>query len=384
MEISPYDLEDKYMISQVEIKTQELMMNYPPRFFDDRKKLVYEVAVTGAGELLNNRWGNQAGQKERVCQASNDQKITSTRWKAMQLPIMFPPKNSVTEYLMREDVFQYDHEFGKEPGHIEWYLNFADADLFLAYGGSLLAQDELQVAEHPVLGSLREMLLDISEKEPKYAPCTRDDDGNSTPFIIRGVERRLSLSIEANVEEGRPHGLYGNMFSSATEDAIRRACRPIIPPSITNLIAIEAPSGGKNEYTLAQIADIFITAYTAFMAAKHAESYFIYRDTKWDLDPRPTIFPALPVVTIHTGNWGTGAYGGNKIIMALLQLAAARAANIDRMVYHTFSNEYSNAYRAALDLLTKKLIPGDKRIKTQAFLKQIQAIGFRWGVSDGN
>jgi len=70
--------------------------------------------------------------------------------------------------------------------------------------------------------------------------------------------------------------------------------------------------------------------------------------------------------------------------MAVLQLAAARAADIDRLVYHTFSNEYSNAYREALDLLNQKLIPGGKRIKTQEFLKQIQELGFRWGVSDGN
>jgi hypothetical protein len=346
------------------------MMNYPPRFFDDRKKLVYNIAVMEG--LLNNGGRNQADQKEKVYQVYDDPEITCSRWKAMQLPTTFPSRKSVTECLMREDVFQYDNEFGKEPGHIEWYLNFADGDLFLGYGGSLMAQDELQVAEHPALASLREMLLDMSEKEPEcdFAPSTRDDDGNPTPFIIKGVERRLSIAINANAEEGRPQGLYGNKFATASEDTIRKACRPIIPPTITNLIAMEAPSRGKNEYTLAQITDIFTTAYTAFMAIKH-------------LDPIPTI-SSYPVVTIHTGNWGTGAYGGNKIIMAILQIAAARAADIDRLVYHTFSNEYSSAYREALDLLTQKLIPGGKRIKTQVFLKQIQELGFRWGVSDGN
>lgn len=32
---------------------------------------------------------------------------------------------------------------------MEWYVNFADRNLFGYYGGTLLAQDELQVLEHP-------------------------------------------------------------------------------------------------------------------------------------------------------------------------------------------------------------------------------------------
>jgi hypothetical protein len=91
-----------------------------------------------------------------------------------------------------------------------------------------------------------------------------------------------------------------------------------------------------------------------------------------------------PVVTINTGNWGTGAYGGNKTIMALLQLVAARAAHIDRLVYHTFSSEFSEAYGEALDLLENRLITSGKRIKMPLLLKLIQDIGFKWGVSDGN
>ena len=379
LEVDGGILGPKYLICGDKIKSRELMMNYPPRFFDDRKKLVYDIAITG--ELFNNGLSNHSGRKERNDNVYDAPEITFSRWQAMQLPIMFPPEDSISEYLMREDAFQYDNEFGKELGHFEWYLNFADADLFIGYGGSLMAQDELQVAEHPALASLREMLLDKSEKEPEYAPYTRDDDGNPTPFTIMGVERRLALLTDSNAEEGRPQGLYGNMFSSASKDAIRRACRPIIPPTITNIIAMEAPSRGKNEYTLAQITDIFATAYTAFMGAKYVDSYIALYFSGL---PRPEPSIGDPIVTIHTGNWGTGAYGGNKVIMALLQLAAARAAGIDRMVYHTFSKEYSRAYREALDLLTKKLIPGDKRIKTQAFFKQIESCRFIWGVYDGN
>jgi hypothetical protein len=72
-------------------------------------------------------------------------------------------------------------------------------------------------------------------------------------------------------------------------------------------------------------------------------------------------------VIIHTGNWGTGlrhspvplslslvnthslcragAYGGNKVLMALLQVLAARLAGVDKLVYHTFERQFSDAYR---------------------------------------
>lgn len=380
MELDGSHMERDYLIFEKVIKTSKLIRDFPPRFYDDRKKLLYDIAISAPS--LKNWPTMKSGKRDIVYKMFDDPEIKITRWRAMQLPIMFPPKNSITEYVMREDVFHYDNEFGQTPGHIEWYLNFADTDLFMGYGGSLMAQDELQVAEHPALASIREMLLDKTEKDPDYEPCTRDINGNPTPYLIRGVERRLSISIDANAKEGRPDGIYGNKFASASEDAISKACKPIIPPTITNLIAMEAPSRGKNEYTLTQITDIFTTAYTAFMAAKHVESHFLFADTMRNLDTSSQIPES--VVTIHTGNWGTGAYGGNKVLMALLQLAAARAAYIDRLVYHTFSNEYSTAYNEALNLLSHKLIPGDTRMTTLSFLKQVQKLRFRWGVSDGN
>ena len=43
-----------------------------------------------------------------------------------------------------------------------WYPNFAHSCLFVAYSGALLAQDELQVMEHPILGSLRSVRRHVS------------------------------------------------------------------------------------------------------------------------------------------------------------------------------------------------------------------------------
>ena len=212
MEIDGGRIEGEYSIFRDVIKTQKLMMTYPPRFFDDRKKLIYDIAVMG--ELLNDGAGNQPDRKERAYKVYDDPEITFSRWKAMQLPIMFPPKNSATEYLMREDIFQYENEFEKEAGHFEWHLNFADADLFMGYGGALMAQDELQVAEHPVLASLREMLLDKSEKEPEFAPCTRDDNGNPTPFTIMGAFWPSAASMCAFSPDEARCSIHGSNFDS--------------------------------------------------------------------------------------------------------------------------------------------------------------------------
>lgn len=41
-------------------------------------------------------------------------------------------------------------------------------------------------------------------------------------------------------------------------------------------------------------------------------------------------------VVVHTGNWGTGAFGGNKVLMACIQMYAARVAGLDELVFHTF------------------------------------------------
>ncbi len=54
-------------------------------------------------------------------------------------------------------MYDYARAAGVE-GAVEWHVNFADPRLFTAYGLGLFAQDEMQVAEHPALGALREAL----------------------------------------------------------------------------------------------------------------------------------------------------------------------------------------------------------------------------------
>ncbi len=90
------------------------------------------------------------------------------------------------------------------PGQVEWYVNFADSRLFGFYEGHLFAQDEMQVMEHPCLGSIRDALAyqiileafsnifllllctSISEKDPLAGPYTRGKGHFSTPILIKG------------------------------------------------------------------------------------------------------------------------------------------------------------------------------------------------------
>lgn len=65
---------------------------------------------------------------------------------------------------------------------IKWFhVNFADAVLFGFYGGSLLAQDELQVLELPLLACVREHLV---------GDATTADEART---VDRQAHRKMSL-----------------------------------------------------------------------------------------------------------------------------------------------------------------------------------------------
>jgi hypothetical protein len=87
--------------------------------------------------------------------------------------------------------------------------------LFVAYGGGLFAQDEMQVAEMPSLGHLKEALDHTCTNGDPLMPFTRIQDV-PTPILIRNIERRCKVFTDVNVAQGRPRGLYGNAFAGAS------------------------------------------------------------------------------------------------------------------------------------------------------------------------
>jgi hypothetical protein len=124
------------LICRHTFETQVLIDTYPPKLSNTRKKLLYSTTcpprTTHKGELI------------------------FSRWQAPELPKIFP--HHQVELEVKESYFGY--EPSADNTYLEWSLNFAHSDVFCAYGSTVFAQDEMQVAEHPALASLREALLD--------------------------------------------------------------------------------------------------------------------------------------------------------------------------------------------------------------------------------
>ncbi|HZV01908.1 MAG TPA: hypothetical protein VFF73_34670 [Planctomycetota bacterium] len=313
-------------IARHEFDAAELVASHPPRLQHPKKKLVFGIACPPG--------------------AVHSGRVVFTRWRCMPLPPAIPEREPVLE--AREDVFGYE---APAAGAVEWHLNFADPALFFAYGTSLLAQDELQVAEHPALGSLREALV------ARRIDCSTVEGPEPSPVLVTGVERRCRIATR---------GLYGNAFARASDDAIRRATTALSPPTITNVVAMAAPSGRSGSYLRPDVDYVTKTAFTAFEAARLESG---------------VLDPAHREVAIHTGFWGCGAFGGNRVLMALLQLVAARLAGIERVVFHTFDRAGTTALDTARRHLRELVSSGRA---TRDVLEDVLELNLLWGVSDGN
>ncbi len=319
---------------------QSLIDSHPPQLKNANKKIVYQIA-SPPNSIHHGR-------------------LTFSRWQAIPLTQIDPAP--IHETAFEERIGYFEYKSFPDLDRVEWYLNFAHSDLFCAYGFAVFAQDELQVAEHPSLASLREALLSA-----KIEPLTVAN-GMPTPITIRGVERRCKIAIDVNPQQQRPFGLYGNNFARASAEAVALATQPIDPSTITNIIAMEAPAGGYGSYQYDEIEYVLTTAVTGFSAAK-IESQLVSES---------------PLTIVHTGFWGCGAYGGNRVLMALLQLLAARFARLDRLIFHTTDLEGSQALSKAHKILERDFVIASSCLEIPALLAKIEAMKFHWGVSDGN
>lgn len=95
-------------------------------------------------------------------------------------------------------------------------MNFADPKLFGYYGGPMFAQDEIQVFEHPILGSLREYLLDGTEEGMKPWTLTLRDGQpyKPTPYLIEQAPQWQKVDTTPRLPLGGMGMIYGHYFSS--------------------------------------------------------------------------------------------------------------------------------------------------------------------------
>jgi hypothetical protein len=321
-------------LERLSFEAQWLMAHHPPVLHNRNKQEVFSIACPAGG--------THAGDVEY------------TRWPAFTLPKRATPAVAAQMLAVHEGVYDYvPHELGQPS--TQWHVNFADPMLFCAYGSGLFAQDEMQVAEHPVLGALREAL------RARGLPTLTAEFGASTPVLVKGAERRCVVATNPDAARGRPNGLYGNAFSAATPDAVGLATTRINPPTRSNIIAMAAPSHGRGQYTEAQVRQVLTIAYSAFRAA--------------------VLESEQRAVVIHTGYWGCGVFGGNRVLMAMLQLFAAQLAGVQALVFHTVSTEGRAPLDDAVSRIRSEFPALD--ITVPALVKWIAGMGFRWGTSDG-
>lgn len=313
----------------------DLMKNFPPRWSGRNKLAVFKIA------------------------SSMDYPFEGTigyaRWPKRDLPATV---KGTSAFEARPDFFDYVPT--KMQPAFEWHMNFADSELFVAYESSLLAQDELQVAGHPILGSLRDAFY-----SKEIAPLTVAIDGSPTPVTITGVQRRCFIDTSPNPGEGRPYGLYGNEFEGAYEDDVIAATQAVMPPTISNILAMAAIPCNEGRYTIEEISLTLITAFSGYAAARDEARQMAGADTK---------------VIIHTGFWGCGAYGGNHTLMTMLQALAADLAGVD-LVFHAGSDYGVQVANGAYGtyLRIKATISG-----TDNLVQSIHDLNFEWNESDGN
>jgi hypothetical protein len=318
-------MSDPRCLDRESFAAPDLVHRFPPRLYHPNKQAVYRVACP-PGSVASGTVG-------------------FSRWEAAAPPDALAAGLVVTAI---QGLFEYP---GKVNGWVDWHVNFADPHLFFAYSGGLLAQDELQVAEHPALGSLLEALQSMGRR------ALTVDEGQPTPVLVTGVERRCELDTAPDAEQGRLYGLYGNRFSRAPVAQIEAATRRLDPPPISNILAIAALAGGRGRYSAEEIDVTLRTAFSGFRAAVIESA----------------------TVRIRTGFWGCGAFGGNQVLMGAIQVIAAALAGIDELVFYTFNDEGDAAFREAQQLARALLASGD----TASIVAGLVDRGFAWGQSNG-
>jgi hypothetical protein len=328
-------------IERMAFQIPQLVKEHPPVWNDPNKRLVFEIA-----------WPPGSAPQGR---------LDYSRWGPLSWPEGLDPRSAMGRVEDRPGFYDYTRASDRADA-VEWHVNFADPDLFFAYGTRLFAQDEMQVVEHPVLGSLREAL------QARGGGAMTMEKGRPTPVLVMGALRQCRVATGPNAAEERPQGLYGNAFARADPAAVRRATTRIDLPTITNLIAMAAPSGGSGRYRVDEIEHVLATAFTAFRAAVIESARSRGSDG--------------PVV-IHSGFWGCGAFGGDRVLMTTLQAIAAEMAGIDRIVFHTGDSTGAASIGTMRRLFASKLSDGSE-IAVRELIERISALGFEWGVGDGN
>jgi len=318
-----------HLLATETIAATELLDRHPPRIEHDKKQLLFDIALSRG--------------------LSGD--LSVSRYNEIPLPNTYKPFAPDTEIVARKGYFRYSTTEGAE----DWFMNFAHHDLFNGYGHFMFAQDEIQVAEHPALASLREMML---ARDDNLRPATVAN-GAPTPVLFRNLQRTISIDTRS---------IYGARFARSDDSTIRDAVTTLDPAPLSNILAIEAPiSSGNRIYVRSEIEASLRTAYSGFRAVVLCSAIAAG-------SPKP--------IVLHTGNWGCGAYGGNRQLMLSIQMIAARLAGVTKLAFYCGADNKEDIASFSADLPRQfKFKPG---IAIDRVVDRLVSQGFPWGTPDGN
>ena len=307
----------------------DISQRYKPRWKNANKQIVADMAGTDE---------NTTGI------------ITASRWALSSTRGIPTTTTACTNATFAQGFYQYA-ESSQDDQTTHWHVNFADPYLFGYAEGPLLAQDELQVVEHPTLLSVAKAMehghhhgvsgLKRQTRRPTNILT-------ATPVLIQNAPRRCRLDTS---------NIYGDSFATASPDTIRDAVKLIRPPTRSNIVAIVAIQPNHGTYTREQIQELYHTAYIGFHSVALTK----------------------PHATIHTGHWGCGAFGGNKGLLATLQILAA-AAGVDRLVCwygHTTMDRTAVEHGQHVASFLQGKGTGDA-------IDLLVSAGYRWGNANEN
>jgi len=277
--------------------------------------------------------------------------IQVSRWEANALPSVVPDHAASVVVEARPGFFDYRGDASN------WWLNFADANLFGYGDGPLLAQDELQCLEAPALLNVRDAMRAQSAVDSGLRPQTARS-GKATPVLVHGAPRLATLRTTPTAT--LPSGLYGNNFARAERAHVLAALDVLPHPSPINVLAIAAPPWGEGAYTRGQVVEVLMTAYTGFRAAA---------------------LESQDNATINTGWWGCGAFGGDRVFMGAAQVIAARLAGVSRISLWTAVPEDPDSARAAIEIGLAESPVGRP---VNEVIEGLCSRGFIWGVGNGS
>ncbi|KAJ3191254.1 hypothetical protein HK101_007932 [Irineochytrium annulatum] len=358
--------DDVSRLVDVSFNVKELSHEYKPQWRSKMKRSIYEEKLV---------------QRASIDYDACVDNIELLKLRTLTLPKDLQSGEAEMDILAMNRFYKFSEDEKLEGGDV-WYVNFSDQHLFGEYQTDYFASNEIMVMQHPILGSIREAMVDFQHyglfqqtlyqqllKRPglhrhrilcvndrirtgtgwknslnygyrhfyvpkdktkdvptlrtkEFQPVIVDAAGRPTPVIIMNIPRLTDK-----------YDIYGEKFICADEETIKRAVE-VIPPAITplpttnviNMAAIDKyanplrPISGP--YRIHHVHLLFTTAYTAFRGAVRKS-----RQAAGGMSGRVD-------VCIHTGFWGCGEFGGNPVVMAFLQMAAARAVGVRRLVFH--------------------------------------------------